>query len=201
MCAQWTNLGGGIFQFFEKSFEQKSNTNPPGGGGLEDKGQPSGAGVRRSSEKFGEVRRSSEKFGEVRGSSGKFGDIYPRLPPGDRWSKNAFPGEIYRGARYAHWIHLDAPNCRIVAKDVFLRQRVGILRKSCCNSTEILLGFYSDSTGFYWILLDSTGFYWILLDSTISQGFRGGGVQRTELLASADGAVDRRHFAGWGGAH
>ena len=28
----------------------------------------------------------------------------------------------------------------------------------------------------------------------------GGGVQRTELLASADGAVDRRHFAGWGSA-
>jgi hypothetical protein len=74
MCAQWTNLGGVIFQifrkFFEKYFEKyflgwgKTGGGPRStvwGGGSEKCGE-----VRRSAEKCGEVRRSAEKCGEVR---------------------------------------------------------------------------------------------------------------------------------------
>ena len=45
--------------------------------------------------------------------------LYPRLPPDDCWSKNAFLGERFPGTREVHWGYLDATDCRIIAKDAF----------------------------------------------------------------------------------
>ena len=45
--------------------------------------------------------------------------LYPRLPPDDCWSKNAFLGEKFPGTREVHWGYLDATDCRIIAKDAF----------------------------------------------------------------------------------
>ena len=82
--------GWGYFSFFRKKFLKNilKNISWAGGGLEEDCDQQSGAGVRRSSEKFGEVRRSSEKFGEVRRSSGIYIRDHPQATVGpeiDSW--------------------------------------------------------------------------------------------------------------------
>ena len=112
-------------------------------------------GVRRSSEKFGEVRRSSERFGEVRGSSAIYIPGYPQATVGPKMhSREKFIVAPDMPIGFI-WTH---PTAELSQKTFF--------EAASGNPTEILLGFYWDSTaillGLSWILLillDSTGFY------------------------------------------
>ncbi len=138
MCAQWTNLGGVIFQFFGKHLRLLEK-NPWTGSwngrlvnGWSTVGQRSVNG------------RSTVGQRSVNGRSTVGQRLYPRLPPDDCWSKNAFLGEKFLAPEKSIGAIWTPPTAELSQK-MLLRQpaqgndRAQAVRKPCVNAPSMRL--------------------------------------------------------------